>query len=133
MNKNKLFGLAYILLGVLVAIGPKTLFPVCPVEEKVMKCHWTGQAMLVVGGLLVLLGIVALCIAKSKDANLITSLMAAGCGIAVLAFPMGIIGGCGKDTMLCRTTAFPMLYLLGGIVIVAALVHIWVSVKKASA
>lgn len=47
MNKNKIFGILFIIFGVLLILTPGTLAPVCPAmpDGKFMKCHWMGQAI----------------------------------------------------------------------------------------
>ena len=54
MNKNKIFGILFVILGVLIMLTPSTIAPTCPAmaDGKFMKCHWMGQAIKGVGGLM---------------------------------------------------------------------------------
>ena len=121
MKKPKWMGPLYLALGILLAVGPKTIFSVCPVGEKPMKCHWSAMALLVLGGLLALAGILCICFGKTAGPAL--GLMAAGIALGALLVSSLLIGGCGNTAMACRTTTFPMVYLLAGIALVAGLAH----------
>ena len=60
MNKKLYAGISQIVLGILIAIAPQTFAHVCAVKETPMACHYTAQAALGIGIVIVALGIVAL-------------------------------------------------------------------------
>jgi hypothetical protein len=67
--KNRIIsGGAVIIFGMLIALGPQFLFKVCPAEGGMyMKCHWSAQADLGVGGPLICgLGIALILFANPK-------------------------------------------------------------------
>lgn len=120
MKKNQVAALIYILLGLFLAISPQKLFPVCEKMEKVMKCHWSAQAEIGIGLIIVALGIL-LIVFKTKETQIALSLAGFVSGITAILIPTILIGGCKKPEMLCRTHAFPAIYLASAILIIFSL------------
>ncbi|MDR1030253.1 MAG: DUF4418 family protein [Treponema sp.] len=113
--KNRIIsGSTAIILGMLISLGPQVLFKLCPpkAEGGWMQCHWTGQAEIGAGLLVVLLG-GALLVFASIKVRLGLSIALCLSGILVLLFPSVLIGGCMMETMSCRKVAFPGIYLCG--------------------
>ena len=129
MKKHKIYGIAYLLLGLLIAIGPQTIFRPCSTEEKIMKCFWSCKALIILGGLLALAGLLSLLFADKK-AQLVCSIMAAACAIGSLAIPMWVIGGCTKETMACRMITFPAIYAIAGVALLLSAVHVLQAGRK---
>ena len=105
-------GVAAIVLGLLIALGPQLLFKVCePMGENFMKCHWSAQAEIGIGALIAALGI-----ALTLFANLKTRLgLTIGIflsGILALLIPHALIGGCPMPSMQCRKIAFPAITVI---------------------
>ena len=98
------------LLGFIMLLTPYILAPVCGglIELKsgamgFMKCHYTGQAELVLGALLLCVGLM-LFLPKIEKRWL--GAVVALIGLAAILVPQGwVIGICAKDTMACHTTA----------------------------
>ena len=63
MNKKYIFGVIFIVSGVLLALMPYKIAPVCH-ADKMMKCFWTGRALLGTGVLLAVLN-VFFCVMKA--------------------------------------------------------------------
>lgn len=107
---NQLFNALPALLGITLLLTPYLLAPVCDglVELKTgkmtfMRCHYTGQAELVLGALLLGVGLILL-IPKIEKRWL--GAVVAIIGLAVVLIPQDwAIGICAKDTMACHTTA----------------------------
>lgn len=107
---NKLLNILPALLGLTLLLTPYLLAPVCNglVELKTgkmtfMRCHFTGQAELVLGALLLAVGLILLIpkIEKRWLGAVITFI-----GLAMILVPQDwAIGICAKDTMACHTTA----------------------------
>lgn len=123
--KKYISGIIFLILGILVAIGPSTLFSVCgPMEDgKFMKCHWTAQAELGIGlGIVVLAVLLLIFVSKQIRIGILQ-------GIAVLSalvilFPTLLIGVCGGEHMPCNALTRPALLVLGAVTLVFALVNI---------
>ncbi len=105
------------LLGVIMLLTPYVFAPVCDklIELKsgamgFMKCHYTGQAELVLGALLLCVGLM-LFLPKIEKRWL--GAVVALIGLATILVPQAwVIGICAKDTMSCHTTIW-WLYVEG--------------------
>ena len=118
--KNRIIsGLSAIIMGLLIALGPQFLFKLCEpmANGRWMKCHWTGQAEIGVGLLIVALGVMLLLL-SSEEVRLGLSLSLTFTGGLGLAFPHALIGGCEMARMPCRAVTFPALTVTSVLVIV---------------
>jgi hypothetical protein len=124
MKKRITVGTLFIILGLLISLGPSTIFAVCgPMDDgKFMKCHWTAKAELGIGLGIVLLAVLSIVFAsKEVRAGLLL-------GIATLSsnsilIPTALIGVCGGEHMQCNALTRPALLVIGVISIVIALVQ----------
>lgn len=92
MNKKLYAGISQIVLGILIAIAPQTFAHVCAVKETPMACHYTAQAALGIGIVIVALGIVGLLVSDQTRAGL--DLANAVLGVLTIAVPTVLIGVC---------------------------------------
>lgn len=74
MNKKLYAGISQIVLGILIAIAPQTFAHVCAVKETPMACHYTAQAALGIGIVIVALALSA-CSYPIRPAPVLTSPM----------------------------------------------------------
>jgi len=109
MKKSIIIGSIVILLGLLIALGPQFLFKVCDHGETgYSHCHWSAQAEIGMGFLIVVLGACMFVFTDRKThLGLFIGILLAS--IIALAVPHFLIGGCGMMTMRCRRIAFPAL------------------------
>lgn len=115
--KNKITNvIVYLTCGILLIVGPYTLFRVCETSDMIMKCFWATKAVNAVGGLISFFGIVSLLV-KSKDAVLAVNLCGAAAGITAILIPSILIGGCTMNTMACQVLTFPAIYFISIVVI----------------
>jgi len=122
--KNRyLSAIIYLAYGLLIAVGPQTLFKVCTSEASTMKCYWTSRGEIGVGVLFLFNAVIALVFKERQNQRLI-SIFGFGAGILALALPLYLIGGCGNSKMPCNTTAFPVIYLLTGLVLVYIVLNV---------
>ena len=112
MKERGVFGVIFILLGGLIAIGPKTIFKVCNATEKMMKCHWTAQTEFGIGTLISVLGLLILVIAARQIRIGITIGIILNSIITIL-IPNVLIGVCQSSHMHCHSLTLPALTLLG--------------------
>ncbi|MBP1564893.1 MAG: DUF4418 family protein [Oscillospiraceae bacterium] len=128
--KNKVTNaVVYLILGILLIIGPYTLFPVCDTAEKIMKCFWATRAVNTVGGIIAFFGI-ALLLLKNQDSVITVNLCSVVAGTAAILLPSVLIGGCAKDTMPCQALTFPAIYLISAVVILFSVGNL-IYLKKA--
>ncbi|GCD10886.1 DUF4418 family protein [Clostridium tagluense] len=95
MKKRVIYGIYFIIIGVLLAIGPHTLFAVCHKGETVMKCWWSAQAEISIGIMLIVAGIATLSF-KSQEIQLGICIMTSALGVMAILIPSVLIGGCMK-------------------------------------
>ncbi len=131
ISKNGIIiGLIDLIAGLLVGIGPHTIFSVCEaMEGSYMKCHWTAQAESAIGIGIAILGVLLLFITDKK--------ISIGVQLAVIVnFVEGLIianyliGVCGKSHMVCRSLTLPAINVISGVAIVAGIVYIVYLVRK---
>jgi hypothetical protein len=119
--KNRIAsGAAAIVFGLLIALGPQFLFRVCPVMgDSIMKCHWSAQAEIGVGGLIALLGL-ALIVFAAPQIRLGLTIGIFLAGILALFIPHVLIGGCSSRHMDCRKITFPALTVISILLLIGA-------------
>ncbi|MBZ9623349.1 DUF4418 family protein [Clostridium sp. FP2] len=120
MKKRVIYGIYFIIIGVLLAIGPHTLFAVCPKGETVMKCWWSAQAEISIGIMLIVAGI-AILVFKSEEIQFGICIMTSALGVVAILIPSVLIGGCMKKTMMCQSMSFPCIYIIGGLTTVVSI------------
>jgi hypothetical protein len=125
MIRQRLAGVLFLILGLLVAIGPHTIFPVCEaMGDGYMKCHWTAQAVLGIGVSIAVLGVLLIMIA-SKPIRIGISLALIPYAVLVILIPNLLIGVCGKLHMRCHSLTLPALNVLGIVLLLAAGINVW--------
>lgn len=148
--KNKLVsGIVFFALGLLIALGPQAIFPVCRIPdfgEEVtksgseksggisehnmenmegttsMKCHWTASAELGVGLLIAFEGFL-LTLFDSRQTRFGLNAAIGLSGILSLLFPTILIGVCSSTRMNCRSLTLPALVIFSGSVIVCSVMN----------
>jgi hypothetical protein len=126
-------GVATIVSGLLIALGPQFLFTVCePMGENFMKCHWTARAEIGIGGLIAALGI-ALIVFASPKTRLGLAIAVVLAAVLALLFPYALIGGCDMPSMDCRKIAFPALAVISILTILGGALYIAYLARKGAA
>lgn len=128
--KNKSFiGIAFIVYALALAVGPYTLYQGCEKGDMLMACHKSLSILLGLGILVGIIGILVI-ITKLKNVILISNIIGLVAGVFAILIPSVIVGGCKMETMPCRTTTFPVIYVVSGIFIVINLVSIFFQLKQ---
>jgi hypothetical protein len=97
----------------LVALGPYFLFTVCnATEENFPRCHWSAQAEIGAGILIIALGICVLLFLDEPKTRLGLSIGIFFTAIVALLIPHVLIGGCSMMSMRCRRVTFPALSII---------------------
>lgn len=125
MIKRILAGVVLFILGLLIAVGPHTIFPVCEaMGDNYMKCHWTAQAVSGIGLSIAFLGVL-LIILTPKQIRLGISLAILPNAILVTVIPNVLIGVCNNIHMNCHALTLPALNVLGVLTLLAVVINIW--------
>ena len=134
MKKSIIIGLVVAALGLLIALGPQFLFKVCAHGENgYPRCHWSAQAEIGMGFLIVALG-VCMTIFTDTKTHLGLSIGVFLAGIIALFIPNALIGGCGSMAMQCRKVAFPALTAESVVLLVfSAVTVVYLEMKKPQA
>ena len=130
MNKKLFAAIAQFVLGVLIAVAPRTFAHVCEVKDNMpMACHYTAQAELGIGVVIALLGIIALfCSPKIRTGlNIAVALNA----LLSLAVPTVLIGVCKGAMMHCHMVTLPTLVVLGVLTTVFSVIAAYLDLKPA--
>lgn len=132
MKKDKIIGIIYCIIGLLVALGPKFIFPVCAGlkdDGTPMKCFYTSRVMICIGIGVIMFGIM-LMLLKEKTAKLV-------CSIGILFLSMMtyltanvLIGVCNTVTMRCRMLTLPALNIISLVSLIVCIVHICLTLKN---
>lgn len=122
-------GAGLLVLGALVAITPRYLFPVCEYFGKrmdlgmgktmPMECYYTAQGELVLGLLISLIGI-AVMLAARPEALRLLALVLGGVAAAVILMPVYLLPICRNPDMHCNQGTKPLLIVLGIITFIIA-------------
>lgn len=121
--KKYITAIIYGIIGLLLIVGPHTIFKVCSTDKMVMKCHYSIVAVAGTGGLLIVIGVLTIW-AKTYGEKLRLSLVSIATAFVSILFPAVLIGGCGDAMMACRSVTFPSIYILNALVILYSVVQI---------
>lgn len=148
MKNHLITGVFFILFGFLLAVGPITIFPVCGIatheeggikqrmesESKAqtssrsvtmnspMKCHWTARALLGIGILIAIQGILLLLISNSAIRLGITIGIGLD-GILGLLISNWLIGVCASSKMACQALTLPIVTIISSFILVGSIVN----------
>jgi hypothetical protein len=129
MKKRLVFGIPFIIIGLLIAFGPLTIFPVCEVMgTMIMKCFWTARAEIGIGLIIVILGILTL-VFKSPQVRLGLDIAVFLNGLLTLLIPTILIGVCAAPHESCRVLTLPALTVLSNILLLGAIINGLILVK----
>lgn len=131
MRKPTSLGLLSVLSGLLVALVPTVILPVCEgmIETTMgklipMRCFWTARAELAVGGLLLLTGLLHAFSQNAETRRNLSGLILA-LGITTILVPTLLVPTCANPDMACNLGTKPALLLLGGITIILGAAGWW--------
>lgn len=119
--KKYIAGILIITIGLLVFFAPFGYAQVCmpKADGSFMKCHWMGEAVRMLGGLIAALGVVFLLCKRARIGLAFSNI---GLGICLILQQTVVIGTCMHQTMRCNVYTKPvMLFLAGALILINAL------------
>ena len=132
-NVGKALGAVVVILGIIVAIGPHYIFPVCQYFGQLvttaagttipMKCFWTARAEVGLGALTVIAGLL-LILSRQQETRRMLGVVVGSLGILVLLTPTNLIGLCMSADHPCRVGTEPFLILTGVVVFIVGIITI---------
>ena len=131
MKKNIMFEVIVLVLGVVLMLTPTMIAPTCgPMPDgKFMKCHWMGEAVRMLGGLLTALGVVFL---LCKRAQIGIAFSNIGLGLCLILLQTVVIGTCKHATMSCNVYTKPVILLLAAILIIINAIYLFFNRKQSN-
>lgn len=123
MKNRLLVPFIYVVMGVIVALIPFVLFPVCPSHEMRMACYYTKQAELGIGIVVAALGLIYIVFNDTgvRKGLSIAQLLNA---LLVILFPLKLTGLCSGSEMACRIGTKPALTVAGVLIAAFSLINI---------
>lgn len=110
-----------LIFGLLLALGTVHLFHACGQTEEGswMSCHWAQQSAAAVGGLLAVLSVL-LFLVKEPAGKAAVSLCMVPAAVLAMLFPGILINLCMMADMRCRAVMRPCVLLIGGVILILA-------------
>ncbi|MDY3947077.1 MAG: DUF4418 family protein [Ezakiella sp.] len=132
MKKEQIIAIVICILGIVLFFTPSFIAPTCaPMEDgKFMKCHWMGEAIKAMGGIIAVLGLISIfaCNAGVRMGLAIGIILS---GIASVLMPTKLlIGVCKSPTMRCVSTTRPAIFVIVAIIIILGIVQLLFSKKE---
>ena len=126
MSKNRIAGSIVFVLGLLVALTPRYILPVCEFAgKKPMNCGFMGRTEILIGIIVISIA-VGTFLSKGAEALRLLMLVAVVTGATVLLVPE-VLGYCPSSQMPCHYGTVPMLRLLGMLLVIVSSVGLALS------
>ena len=116
---------ANVSLGLLIALSPFVLFPVCQSlrpDGTHMSCHYSGVFITVMGVLVALSSLLSL-----WRRNALWVVLAGAGGVSCLLVPYRVIGLCAMSEHACRASTMPAVWVMSCLVVVLCVVYLAVN------
>ena len=127
--KKYLIGVLIIVIGLLVTFAPFGYAHVCfpKADGSFMKCHWTGEAVRMLGELIAILGVTFL---VDKRSRIGLAFAYIGLGVCLILLMTVGIGTCKNAAMPCNVWTKPVIMLLAIILIAVNAVYLFLHRKQ---
>ena len=127
--KKYVVGMLIIIIGLLVLFAPFGFAHVCfpKADGGFMKCHWMGEAVKMLGGLIAALGVVFLLVKSSRIGIAFSNI---GLGVCLILLQTVVIGTCKTATMPCNVYTKPVILLLAIVLIAIDAGYLFVARKR---
>lgn len=144
--RQKHFSMLNAFLGLVLALTPFVLFPVCGTpapDGGPMKCHYSGIFIVAAGLLVVALSLLSLTVVRKRGVFACACILSAGAALLAYTVPERIVslgdkavwgwecGLCGDIHHACRAVTMPAVSVLVlGIVLLNVLALLWNAVSR---
>ncbi|AIN94674.1 DUF4418 family protein [Treponema putidum] len=127
--KRYIFSIFIIIIGLLVLFAPFGFAHVCSpkADGSFMKCHWMGEAVRLLGGLITLSGLAFFICKKSRFGISVYNI---GIGGSLILLETLVIGTCKNLNMNCNVYTKPIVILLAIALITVSIVYVFLSRKE---
>ena len=127
--KKCIVGMLIVIIGLLVLFAPFGFAHVCfpKADGGFMKCHWMGEAVKMLGGLISALGVVFLLVKSSRIGIAFSNI---GLGVCLILLQTVVIGTCKTATMPCNVYTKPVILLLAIVLIAVDVGYLFVNRKR---
>ena len=127
--KKYIVGALIVIIGLLVLLAPFGFAHVCfpKADGSFMKCHWMGEAVRMLGGLITALGIIFLLSKRSRIGIAFSNI---GLGVCLILLQTVVIGTCKTATMHCNVYTKPVILLLAIILIAIDVGYLFVNRRR---
>ena len=126
--KKYIAGILIIAIGLLVFFAPFGYAQVCmpKADDSFTKCHWMGEAVRMLGGLITALGVVFLLCKRARIGLAFSNI---GIGICIILLETVVIGTCMHQNMHCNVYTKPVMLLLAGALILINAIYLFFNRK----
>ncbi|MDF7666309.1 DUF4418 family protein [Orbaceae bacterium ESL0727] len=149
MQNRIISALFFMIAGLLVITIPLYILPVCPLPNpmsipsdtamhdsvhavgNIMRCHWTRQAEIGIGSVIVVIGLLML-FSRTLFIRMGLSMALACIALLVAAIPTLLIGVCPGEMMDCHAGTLPGEVLLSAVIFIVAILNTLYLNKKAN-
>lgn len=127
--KKYIVGALIVIIGLLVFSAPFGFAHVCfpKADGSFMKCHWMGEAVRMLGGLITALGVIFLLSKRSRIGIAFSNI---GLGVCLVLLQTVVIGTCKNAAMHCNVYTKPVILLLAILLIVINAGYLFVNRKR---
>ena len=127
--KKYIVGALIVIIGLLVFFAPFGFAHVCfpKADGSFMKCHWMGEAVRMLGGLITALGVIFLLSKRSRIGIAFSNI---GLGVCLILLQTVVIGTCKTATMPCNVYTKPVILLLAIVLIAVDAGYLFVNRKR---
>ena len=122
MTNGLFFGSITVVLGTITSLLSFVLLPFCnPMENVVMRCHYTSITDGFVGIAIAFVGIAYLLLPKAHKALTYAAIVL---GVLTSLVPTAIVGVCSHPHMHCHSISSPVLQLVGIVIALFSVANI---------
>lgn len=132
MTRNRVAGAIVFALGLLLALTPRFILPVCEFAgKKAMNCGYMGRTEIFLGVIVISIA-VGVFFSRGAEALRWLMLVALVTGAVVIMVPQ-VLGYCPSAQMPCHYGTVPMLRLLGILLLITSAVGLLLSIRGQAA